>query len=126
PRRRDAARAQPGPPPDVAEGDHPAVEPDGEVGDRELVVARPGQPFEVVAQVIAEQPRGAPLERRQPRDRLRDVPGHLAGEDRERVPGLVPGAPAPLPAPPARAPPPAPPPPPPAPAHPPHPPTPHP
>src|SRR5258707_204739 len=51
----------------MVEGDYPVVQADGQIGDREFIDSRPRQPFEVVAEVVAEQTGGATLERRQAR-----------------------------------------------------------
>ena len=55
----------------VIKGDDPIVEADRKVRDLKVISARPGQPFQVVAQVVTEQPGRAALEWRQARQRQR-------------------------------------------------------
>jgi hypothetical protein len=59
----------------VVAGDDPVVETDGRVRDLEFVTAGPGEAFQVVTQVVTEQPRGAALKRRQARNGLGPATG---------------------------------------------------
>src|ERR1700732_656507 len=52
----------------VVEAYYPVVESDGHIRDREIVVTRPRQAFQIMAQIISEQPGGTALERRQTRN----------------------------------------------------------
>ena len=59
----EAGRDQPSALAQVIERDHPIVKADGEVRPLEFVETRPWQALDVMAQVVAEQSRGATLKR---------------------------------------------------------------
>ena len=71
-------RDEPGRPDPVVPRDHPVVEAEHDVGDREVVVTRRRQALERRAAVVPDVPGGASLEWRQARDRRR-------GERREQL-----------------------------------------
>src|SRR5437870_2877464 len=49
----------------MVEGDHPVIEPDGQVGELKLVRARAREAFEMMTQVVAKDSRRPTLKRRQ-------------------------------------------------------------
>jgi hypothetical protein len=69
----------------VIEGKDPIVEAQGEVGDLELIVARPGQPFQMMAQVVSPQARGSSLKGRETGKGVGLPASQLFGEDREGI-----------------------------------------
>jgi hypothetical protein len=71
----------------VIEADHPVVETDREIGDKQIIAAGPRQRFDVMAQAVAEEARGAALERRQIGYRAVAKAGKMLGEDAERITG---------------------------------------
>src|SRR5690606_33213096 len=66
-------------------GQDPVVEADAEVGEREVVVRRLRQRFQVLPELVAEVAGGAALERRQPWQRVRAVARQRALERGERI-----------------------------------------
>src|SRR5262249_33992699 len=82
---RVAGREQPGPSIRMVEGDHPIVDADGQVGHLEFVEPRAGQALEMVTEIVAEQPRGAALERRRPGDWFTPKAGQALSQHGERV-----------------------------------------
>jgi hypothetical protein len=80
-----AGRNDPGSILGMIKGDNPIIETKSEVRDLEFVVAWPRQFLKMVAEVVAKQPRGTPLKRRQVREFLAALTGQLLSQDEKRI-----------------------------------------
>ena len=75
----------PGPPLGVVKRDYPVIKADGQVRRLELVAPRPRQALDVMAQVVAEQPRRPALKRRQAANRFRSIGRQPSGQRGKRI-----------------------------------------
>jgi hypothetical protein len=82
---RQAGGNQPGSLPQVVKRQHPIVKTDCQVGNLKLVEPRPGQSFQVMAEVVAKDTSGAALEWRKVLNPFRSVSGHSLGQHGKRI-----------------------------------------